>query len=30
MKGRVPYGSVPKIRGELNKDEMEVDDSLSE
>lgn len=30
LKGRVPYGTVPKIRGELDTDEMEVDDSLSE
>jgi transcription factor C subunit 6 len=30
LKGRIPYGSVPKIRGELNTDGMDVDDSSSE
>jgi transcription factor C subunit 6 len=30
LKGRVPYGSVPKIRGELDTDEIEVADSSSE
>jgi transcription factor C subunit 6 len=30
LKGRVPYRSVPKMRGELDTDEMEVEDSLYE